>query len=86
MSTAVDPTITLTKDDGWWIAQDTETGVVSQGESRHAALENLDEALSGYHGEGHEPTDAELREAGINPERNVSGEPEPDSEIFDLSQ
>lgn len=85
MSTAVDPTITLTKDDGWWIAKDTETGVVSQGESRVDALNNLDEALSGYHGEGHTPTDEELREAGIDPEQNVSGEPEPDSDVFDLS-
>ncbi len=85
MSTAVDPTITLTKDDGWWIAKDTETGVVSQGESRVEALENLDEALSGYHGEGREPTDEELREAGIDPERNVSNEPKPETEVFDIS-
>jgi len=85
MSTAVDPTITLTKDDGWWIAKDTETGVVSQGEDRGEALENLDEALSGYHGEGRIPTDEDLREAGVDPERNVSGEPEPDTEIFDFS-
>jgi predicted RNase H-like HicB family nuclease len=83
MSTGVEPTITLTEDDGWWIAKDTETGVTSQGETRVDALANLDEALAGYHGEGEEPTDAELREAGIDPEKNVSGEPETD--VFDPS-
>ena len=75
MSTGIEPTITLTEDDGWWIAQDTETGVTSQGESRTTALENLDEALAGYHGEGRKPTEDELREAGVDPDKNVSGEP-----------
>ena len=79
MSTEVEPTITLTEEEGWWIAKDTETGVTSQGESRTEALENLDEALAGYHGEGETPTDEELREAGIDPEKNVSDESLPEA-------
>jgi len=84
MSTGVEPTMTLTEDDGWWIAKDTETSVVSQGETRVDALANLDEALAGYHGASEEPTDAELREAGIDPNRNVSGEPTAE-DVFGLS-
>jgi len=78
MSTGIEPTITLTEDDDWWVAKDTETGVVSQGKTREKALENLDEALAGYQGDGREPTDEELREAGIDPDNNVSGEPSAD--------
>ncbi|MUV59436.1 type II toxin-antitoxin system HicB family antitoxin [Halobacterium sp. CBA1126] len=82
MSTGVDPAITLTKDDGWWIAKDTETGVSSQGRTRAQALDNLDEALDGYHGDGDEPTDEELREMGIDPENNQSGSLD-ESPLFD---
>ncbi|MFC7075466.1 type II toxin-antitoxin system HicB family antitoxin [Haloarcula halophila] len=35
----------IEEDDGWWSAVDEETGVASQGPSRTAALENLDEAI-----------------------------------------
>ncbi|TQQ82313.1 type II toxin-antitoxin system HicB family antitoxin [Halonotius roseus] len=78
MSTGVEPTITLTKDGDWWIARDTETGVTSQGETRRTALENLDEAVALHNGEiGEEPTDEELREAGIDPADNVTGQEEP---------
>lgn len=63
------------KEDKTWIARDSETGVVSQGDTRHKALENLDEAVALYRGEtGREPTDAELRELGVEPEDNTSGE------------
>ncbi|NHN46455.1 type II toxin-antitoxin system HicB family antitoxin [Halostella sp. JP-L12] len=82
MSTGVEPTITLTDEGEWWIATDTETGVTSQGQTRHEALENLDEALAGYHGEGDDPTDEELREFGIDTETNDSGSLD-DSEIFE---
>lgn len=34
------------EDDGWWSAIDEETGVASQGPSRAAALDNLDEAVA----------------------------------------
>jgi predicted RNase H-like HicB family nuclease len=84
MSTGIEPTITLTKDGSWWIAEDTETGVVTQGENRETALNNLDEALSGYAGEGQELSDSELRAAGIDPEKNVTGEPAADDDVFDL--
>ena len=76
MSSGVEPTITLTEDGEWWIAEDTETGVVSQGKSRTEALDNLDEALAGYRGAGDEPSQAELRAAGIDPDANVSGDPD----------
>lgn len=61
--------IRLWREDDWWIATDVETGVTTQGKSRVDALENLDEAVALHKGEiGHEPTDAELRELGIDPE------------------
>jgi predicted RNase H-like HicB family nuclease len=75
-------TITLTREPEWWVAKDEETGVVSQGKTRQEALENLDEALEGYHGDGEPPTDEELRELGIEPEQNTSGSLE-DSAIFE---
>lgn len=82
MSTEVEPTITLTDEGEWWVARDTETGVTSQGRTRHEALDNLDEALAGYHGAGEEPTDEDLRELGIDPENNEPGSPD-DSEVFE---
>lgn len=75
-------TITLTREADWWVAKDEGTGVTSQGKSRQEALENLDEALQGYHGEGDPPSDEDLRELGIDPERNTSGSLE-DSAIFE---
>jgi predicted RNase H-like HicB family nuclease len=75
-------TITLTREDNWWVAKDEQTGVVSQGKSRQEALENLDEAIQGYHGKGEPPSEEDLRELGIDPERNISGSLE-DSEIFE---
>lgn len=86
MATVSDPptgtTIILTREAEWWVAKDEDTGVVTQGKTRQAALENLDEALEGYHGEGEPPTDQELREMGIDPEHNTSGSLE-NSEIFE---
>ncbi|SFT06469.1 type II toxin-antitoxin system HicB family antitoxin [Halostagnicola kamekurae] len=71
-------TITLTEEGEWWVATDEATGVTSQGKTRTEALENLDEAVAGYNGEGREPTDAELRDLGVDPEKNVSGESLPE--------
>lgn len=82
MPQGVPPTITLTEDDGWWIAKDTETGVTSQGRSETDALDNLNEALDAYHGEGEEPTDEELREMGVDPDENEPGSPD-DHPIFE---
>lgn len=45
-------------------------------------LDNLDEALAGYRGEGSEPTDAELHEVGVDPASNDSGSLD-DSEILE---
>lgn len=74
--------ITLNDDGEWWVASDEETGVTSQGKTRQKALENLDEALEGYYGEGESPSNSELRDMGIDPEQNSSGSVE-DSEIFE---
>ncbi len=84
MSTGVEPTITLTKDGEWWIATDTETGVTTQGKTRHEALDNLDEAVAGFHGAGDEPTDAELRDSGIDPGKNVSASPDDVDDVFEF--
>lgn len=82
MSTGIEPTITLSDRDDWWVARDTETGVTSQGRTREEALANLDEALAGYRGEGEEPSEDDLRELGIDPANNESGSLD-DSEIFE---
>ncbi|WP_160063640.1 MULTISPECIES: type II toxin-antitoxin system HicB family antitoxin [Natrialbaceae] len=71
--------ITLTEEDEWWVATDEETGVTSQGGTRVEALENLDEAVELHKGDGREPTNEELREIGINPENNKSGDTLPDA-------
>ena len=54
-----------------WVARDKDTGVTSQGQTREAALENLDEAVAGYHGVGESPSDETLQEMGITPEQNT---------------
>jgi predicted RNase H-like HicB family nuclease len=74
----------IEEDDGWWSAIDEETGVASQGETREAALDNLDEAVALHTGEIGEPvTDADLHDLGIDPE-TVPEEPrEPDVPWFD---
>ena len=73
-----DGEIRLWQEDNWWIAKDVETGVTTQGVSRAAALENLDDAVALHDGErGHPPTDEKLRAAGIDPDDNTTGEREP---------
>lgn len=74
------PTITLTEnDDGWWTARNLVVGVSAQGKTRDEALTNLDEVVAATEGEGgREPTDEELRRAGIDPEDNVSGDELPE--------
>ena len=73
-------TITLTReeDSEWQVARDGETGVASQGRSRQDALETLDEAVARHDGEIGPSTDEELREMGIDPDDNVSGDGLPD--------
>lgn len=62
--------------DGWWTARDLGSGAVSQGETQAEALENLREAVDLMEGDGHEPTDEELRDLGVDPEvaRSQGGE------------
>jgi predicted RNase H-like HicB family nuclease len=75
---ARDDEIRLWREDDWSIAKDVGTGVTTQGQSRDDALSNLDDAVALREGEvGDEPTDAELREAGIDPADNTTGEDEP---------
>ncbi|MFC6871938.1 type II toxin-antitoxin system HicB family antitoxin [Halobellus marinus] len=70
--------IRLWREDDGWIAKDVETGVTTQGTSRTLALENLDDAVALRKGEaGREPTDEELKEVGIDPEDNTTGEQGP---------
>ena len=72
-STKVRIILTHEPESEWWRVKDEETGVATQGKSRQEALDNLDEALAGYHGAGEPPTDEELREEGIDPANNTSG-------------
>lgn len=78
----VETTITLTLEDGIWVATDEEIGVASQGETREEVLVNLDEAVALHTGEIGEPvTDEDLEELGIDPD-DVQ---EPDAPWFDES-
>lgn len=74
----------LENEDGQWTAIDDETGVASQGDTRAAALESLDEAVALHRGEiGRPVTDEDLQELGIDPD-TVPDEPrEPDAPWFE---
>ncbi len=73
-----DGEIRLWQDEDWWIATDVDTGVTTQGESKVTALENLDDAVAVYTGErGSPPTDENLREIGVDPADNTTGDQEP---------
>mgnify|MGYP002761186899 FL=1 len=69
----VNISLSLGESGDMWVARDEDTGVTSQGKTREVALENLDEAVAGYHGAGESPSDEELRTMGIDPEQNTSG-------------
>ena len=63
--------------DGQWTARDLRVNVTAQGESRTAALENLDAVVEAVDGDGgHPPTDDEIRSLGVDPEvaRSQNGE------------
>ncbi|WP_121744231.1 type II toxin-antitoxin system HicB family antitoxin [Natronorubrum halophilum] len=73
-----DDEIRLWREEDWWVATDVETGVTSQGPTRETALENLDDAVALHEGDsGSDPTDAELRELGIDPGENTTGDQRP---------
>ena len=77
--------IRLVHSEDRWVATDVETGVTSQGVTRSAALENLDDAVALHRGEiGRPPSNEELRELGIDPDDNLTGEEEP-PEVLDSS-
>ncbi|KXA88566.1 hypothetical protein AKJ57_06690 [candidate division MSBL1 archaeon SCGC-AAA259A05] len=65
---------TVWKEENWWVAKDSQTGVASQGKTRREALENLDEAVALHKEEIGEPIDSWekerklLEELGIDPE------------------
>jgi hypothetical protein len=67
---APDREIRLLKNpDGQWTARDLRVEVTAQGESRDAALDNLDAVVEAVEGDGgHPPTDDEIRDLGIDPE------------------
>ncbi len=70
--------IRLWREGDGWVARHVETGVTTQGESREVALSNLDEAVALHRDEiGREPTSEELREAGIEPGDNATGDQDP---------
>lgn len=55
--------------DGTWTARDLSVEISAQGETRDAALAALDDVVAAVAGTGgHEPTDEELRELGVDPE------------------
>ncbi|WP_336024634.1 type II toxin-antitoxin system HicB family antitoxin [Halobellus salinisoli] len=70
--------IRLWQEVDWCIAKDVENSVTTQGSSRAAVLENLGDAVA-LHREtaGREPPDEELREMGIDPEENTTGDQTP---------
>lgn len=73
-----DGEIRLWREDDGWVAKDVETGITTQGEVRADALANLDEAIALHTGTtGHEPTEEELQEIGIDPAENTTGDDEP---------
>jgi predicted RNase H-like HicB family nuclease len=67
---APDREIRLLKNpDGRWTARDLRAEVTAQGESRDAALENLDAVVEAIEGDGGKPpTDEEIRDLGVAPE------------------
>lgn len=67
---APDREIRLLKNpDGQWTARDLRAEVTAQGQSRAAALKNLDAVVEAVEGDGgRRPTDDELRALGVGPE------------------
>jgi hypothetical protein len=59
----------LKNPDGQWTARDLRAGVTAQGESRDAALDNLDAVVEAVEGNGgRPPTDDEIRTLGVDPD------------------
>lgn len=59
----------LKNPDGQWTARDLRVGVTAQGDTRTTALDNLDSVVEAVDGDGgHDPTDEEIRELGVDPD------------------
>jgi len=59
----------LKNPDGQWTARDVHAGITAQGETRNAALDNLNDVVKAVDGDvGHPPTDQEIHELGVEPE------------------
>jgi len=55
--------------DGQWTARDLGHELTAQGKTSRDALDALEDVVEAVRGEsGHEPTDEELRELGVDPE------------------
>lgn len=55
--------------DGTWIARDLSMNVSAQGKTRDSAFAALDDVIPTVAGtSGHEPSDEQLRELGVDPE------------------
>ena len=69
-SDSPDREIRLVKNpDGQWTARDLRIGVTAQGNSRDAALDNLDGVIEAVGNDsGRSPTDEEIRDLGVDPE------------------
>lgn len=64
---------------GQWTARDLRAEISAQGKTREDALSALDRGVAALRGdEGHEPTDEELRELGVDPDVARSGFDLPD--------
>lgn len=63
--------IRLVERDDRWEARDLNVEVSAVGETRDEALDQLDDIVAAVRGDGgHEPSDEELRAAGVDPEMN----------------
>jgi len=76
MATSVDPNTGRRRDirliqnpDGLWTARDRQYDLTAQGDSQADALEALDSVVAAVHSDGgHEPTDEELQDLGVDPD------------------
>ena len=63
MSTDASSSVTITKEDDWFVATDEQTGVTSQGKTRAETLSNLAEVIELY--DEPTPDDADLEEPDV---------------------
>lgn len=75
----------LTKNlDGKWTARDEMWQLTAQGETSDEALEALGKVIAAAQGEaGHEPTDEEIRELGVDPQA-ARGDTDSEEDIPDF--